>query len=542
MVHGALGLGREAFRCKRWAEAYAHLSEADHETPLALDDLDALTLAAELIGRRDESLKLRERAYREGLDAGDRARAARCAFWSGMALMNKGEAAQARGWFERSNDLLDDSADDCAERGYLLLPSALQMLFGGNPAGAEPIFAAAIDIGERCHEVDLATLGRLGRGNALIHLGRVVDGTPLLDHAMLAVTAGDASPIVCGIVYCTVIEACHEMFDIARAQEWTAALTRWCESQPDLVPFRGQCLVHRAELMRMHGAWDEAMIEAQHAYTLLSDPPQPAIGTAWYEQAELCRLRGDFTGAEDAYKQAHGFGREPQPGLALLRLAQGRLDAAEAAIRRVVEEPQGEVVRPTVLAAYVEIMSAANDLDAAHAAASELAELAAKLSAPFLRALSAYAAGTIALASGDTRAAVGLLRQASTSWQQVDAQYDASRARVLLGLAFSELGDVDGAQMELDAARQIFQKLGAIPDLARLDELTRATPKSARGLTGREVEVLGLLATGKTNREIADALIISEKTVARHVSNIFVKLGVNSRSAATAYAFTHDLA
>jgi DNA-binding CsgD family transcriptional regulator/tetratricopeptide (TPR) repeat protein len=543
MVDSALGLGREAFRCKRWADAYARLSEADRDTPLALDDLEALTLAAELIGRRDESLTLRERAYREGLDAGDRARAARCAFWSGMALMHKGEAAQAGGWFERSSDLLDESADDCAERGYLLLPSALQMLFGGNAAGAEPIFTAAIDIGERCHEVDLATLGRLGRGHALIRLGRVVDGTSWLDRAMLAVTAGDASPTVCGIVYCTMIEACHEIFDVARAQEWTDALTRWCESQPDLVPFRGQCLVHRAELMRMHGAWDDAMIEAQRAYTLLSDPPgQPAIGTAWYEQAELCRLRGDFTRAEEAYKQAHQFGREPQPGLALLRLAQGRLDAGEAAIRRVVEESQGEVIRSTVLAAYVEIVSAANDLDAARAAASELAELAAKLDAPFLDALSAYAAGTVALASGDARAAAGLLRQASTSWQQLDAQYDAARARVLLGLAFSELGDVDGAQMELDAARQTFQRLGAAPDLVRLDALTRATPKSAPGLTGREVEVLGLLATGKTNREIADALIISEKTVARHVSNLFVKLGVNSRSAATAYAFKHDLA
>jgi DNA-binding NarL/FixJ family response regulator len=543
MVDSALDLGREAFRCKRWGEAYTRLSDADRETPLALDDLDALTLAAELIGKSDENLKLRERGYRASLDAGDRARAGRIAFWSGMGLMSKGEAAQAGGWFERSNELLDESADDCAERGYLLLPGALQMLFGGNAAAAEPIFAAAIDIGERCREPDLATLGRLGRGTALIRLGRVVDGMAILDHAMLAVTAGDASPIVSGIVYCAVIEACHEIFDVQRAQEWTAALTRWCEAQPDLVPFRGQCLVHRAQLMRMHGAWDEAMIEAQRAYELLSAPPgHPAIGTAWYEQAELYRLRGEFTQAEEAYRQAHQFGREPQPGLALLRLAQGRRAAGEAAIRRVVEESQGEAARSTVLAAYVEIVLAADDLDAARTAASELAQLAAKLDAPFLDALSAYAAGAIALAATDPRAAVGRLREASMSWQRLDAQYDAARARVLLGLAFIELGDVDSAQMELDAARQTFQKLGATPDLARLDELTGAPPKSVGGLTGREVEVLGLVATGKTNREIADALVISEKTVARHVSNIFVKLGVNSRSAATAYAFTHDLA
>ena len=217
MVDSALDLGREAFRCKRWGEAYARLVDADREMPLAPDDLDALTLAAELIGKTDENVKLRERVYRESLDADDRARAGRCAFWFGMALMSRGEAAQAGGWFERSNDLLDDSADDCAERGYLLIPRALQMLFGGNSAGAEPIFATAIDIGERCHEPDLATLGRLGHGTALIQAGRVVDGMAILDHAMLAVTAGDASPIVSGIVYCAVIEACHEIFDVQRS-------------------------------------------------------------------------------------------------------------------------------------------------------------------------------------------------------------------------------------------------------------------------------------------------------------------------------------
>jgi ATP/maltotriose-dependent transcriptional regulator MalT len=426
----------------------------------------------------------------------------------------------------------------------LLIAVALPALFSGDAASARPGFAGALAIGERFGERDLMALGRLGLGRSLLALGSMPDGITLLDEAMVSVTAGEVSPIVAGIVYCAVIEACHALLDLRRAREWTEALSRWCDSQPDLVPFRGQCLTHRAEVMKLRGAWPDALIEVERACArLLEPPPQAAVADALYDKAELHRLRGDFTAAEDAFREASQWGRDPQPGLAQLRLAQGDLAAAEAAIRRVVSEIQDRGERARLLAAFIDIMLAAEDVAASRLAAEELAEIAADVGAPFLDATSAYATGAVALADGDAQAAIGALRHAWTVWCELDTPYEAAQARVLIGLACRELGDDDTATMELDLARRVFLQLGAAPDLARLDALsTRRVPDAAGGLTGREVEVLELIATGKTNRQVAEALFISEKTVARHVSNIFTKLAVSSRSAATAYAYRHGLA
>jgi len=294
--------------------------------------------------------------------------------------------------------------------------------------------------------------------------------------------------------------------------------------------------------MQLHGAWRDAMDAARRACERLSAPPgQPALGMAGYQQAELHRLRGQSAKAEEAYRQASRWGHPPQPGLALLRLAQGRVEAAAAA-RAAVDEAQGRAARARVLAAYVEIMLAADDVPAARAAAGELSETAAGLGMPFLHAVSAHATGAVLLAEGDTRAALAALRRAWTAWQELQAPYEAARTRVLVGLACRELGDEDSAEMELDAARWVFQQLGAAPDLARVEALSRKkAAKAAGGLTAREVQVLRLVAAGKTNRSIAADLFLSEKTVARHVSNIFTKLGLSSRAAATAYAYQHGL-
>ncbi len=463
--------------------------------------------------------------------------------------VERGRAAFARrAWLDAYDQLsaagrrlLDEARRDCVEKGYLLVPAGIQSFAAGDLAAAHAHFNEAAAMGDRFRDPDLVTLARTGQGRVLIRLGKTVEGMALLDEVMVAVTADEVSPIVVGAVYCSVIDACQEMFDLRRAREWTAALSHWCASQPDLVPYRGECLVYRAEIMQLHGAWSDAAEEARRACEWLSRPPGPATGLAFYQRAELHRLRGEFARAEKAYRQASQFGRTPQPGLALLRLAQGQLPAAAAAIRRAVDEAQDRPTRAKVLAAHAEIMLAVGDLPVARAAAEELTTVAADLDAPLLRAVAAHARGAVHLAEGDARAAVDALRRAWAAWQELEAPYEAARARVLIGLAYRARGDTDTAAMELDAARWVFRQLGAMPDVIRVEALVREAAPKAGGLTAREVEVLRLVSAGKTNRAIAADLFLSERTVDRHVSNIFTKLGLSSRAAASAYAVEHDL-
>src|SRR5437764_6569581 len=505
---------REAFERGAWGDVCAQLFAADAEDPLGLEDLERLAVAAYLVGRDEDSVEVWTRAHHECARLGDAARAARCAFWLSFGLLNKGDVARGGGWVDRAQRLLDDGGVDCVEQGYLRYSVALRAIFAGDGAVAHAAFTEAAKVGDRSGDPELVTLARVGVGRCLIYMGDIAEGVALLDEAMVAVTAREVSPIAVGDVYCTVIEACQELFDLRRVHEWTAALRHWCESQPDLVLYRGQCLVHRSEIMLLHGTWPDAIEEAVRACERLTD--EPAVGAAFYQRAELHRMRGEFDQAEAAYRRANELGREPQPGLALLRLAQGKVDAAHAAIRRVVDEAQDPIARARLLGAYVEIVLAGGDVGAARAGADELSMIAAEMNAPFLRTSAEHCAGAVLLAEGDARAALGACRRAWAGWRKLDAPYESARVRILIALACRALGDDDSAEMELDAARSVLQQLDAAPELAHVEELCGiSSVAAAGGLTAREVEVLASVATGKTNRAIADDLFISEKTVAR---------------------------
>jgi DNA-binding CsgD family transcriptional regulator len=542
MASTELSEGLAAFERKAWGDAYDNLAAADAQAPLGNDDLIRLGTAAHLTGRDDERNHLLIRAHQQLLEAGDAPKAVMCAFNLIMGLADQGQFAQVGGWIGRAHRILDEYGHECVEQGYLLLPVALQSLAQGDLAGGLELFAQVAKVADRFDDTDLRTLGRLGRARALVNLGEIDEGLALLDEVMVATAAGELSPIPAGVVYCATIEICQDIFDLRRAQQWTAALSHWCSSQPDLVPFRGQCLIHRVEIMRRHGAWPDAMEEAERACALYGQfPKQPAAPAAFFQQAELYRLRGELAKAEEAFQQVVRLGQTPQPGLALLRLAQGQQSAALASIRLAVDEVEGPPQRARLLGALVEILLAAGELEEARRAAEELAATAAGLRAELLSAVAAQAQGAVLLAGGDAKAALTKLRQAWRIWQDLDSPYEGARTRTLIGLACRDLGDDDTAAMELDASRWVFGQLGAAPDVAQVDRLIARGSPLPGGLTAREAEVLRLVASGRTNRAIASDLFLSEKTVARHVSNIFTKLGVTSRSAATAFAFQHDL-
>jgi DNA-binding NarL/FixJ family response regulator len=528
---------REAFDRRDWALAFDSLRSASDLGP---EDTMTLATAAYLLGDADEAIRAFQAGYQDRIKKADALGAARFAWWLGLILSMRGEMAVAGGWVARAHRLLESEPEDIVERGYLLIHEFFQCLGRGDLARAAETAARVVQIGRRFHEADLIAEGLNCQGRVMIYLGQVPEGLAALDEAMIGISAGEVSPIIAGSVYCSMVEACQELSDFSRAASWTIALTQWCDAQPGLVPFTGQCSLHRGQIMRLRGAYDEALAEfarAQRRYQ--AEGTTAPAGRALTEQGDVLRVRGKLDEAEAAYRQAAELGHEPQPGLLLVWLARGRTAAAISAIRRLLAEARGPVQRSWLLPAAVQTTVAAELPEEARQYSEEFSGIAAAFGNSALQASAAYAAGTVALASGAMEEALRQARESYRLWSDIGAPYEIARARVLIARALRELDDEDSARSELAVARGSFAEMGAAPATDEIDRLLhRARPG---GLTEREVEVLKLVAEGRSNPDIARALVLSQKTVERHLSNIFTKLDVPSRTAAAAYAHDHGL-
>ena len=528
-----IGRGRAAFADRDWAAAYAALREIADEARLDAEDLERLATAAYMLGRVPEMVDGLERAHHAYLEAGRELPAAKTAIWLGINLAITRKMGPAAGWIARGQRILESTDEDCVERGYLLFPRFFRHEAAGEFDQAIELAGRTAEIGRRFGDADLVGLAMHAEGRALVKVGRAEEGLVMLDEVMVSVTGGELSPVVTGIVYCSVIEGCFEVQEVRRARDWTAALSAWCDGQPDLVAFTGQCLAHRSEIMRLEGSWDDAYAEAEKAHERKARGLIAA--QAHYQQAEVLRLRGDQAASDTAYTRVTESGGDPQPGLALLRLDQGDVEAAAAGIRRAEAEAASAIDRVRMLPAYVDIMLAAGDQAAADTGCAELDGIASQTRVDLHLAAAAYATGACQLATGAPADGLPSLRRALRIWNELDVPHEAARTRMLMAAGLDGLGDTDGAQAERRAATALFARLGA----GALDG--GPATRDRHGLTDRELEVLQLLTTGMTNRAIAVELVLSERTVDRHVSNIYVKLGVSSRAAATAYAYEHQL-
>jgi ATP/maltotriose-dependent transcriptional regulator MalT len=532
---------RAAVERKAWSEAFELLDDL-RAVGLAPEDLERLADAAWWTGRMEESIAARQKAYTGYAEAGDDRKAGWMAARLCLDHFLRDEPAVGAGWFARMQRHAKE-LPECVELGFATLLDATVLRFTGDPASAFPLAERAAEIGQRFGDRDLVGMAIHTQGLILISQGRVAEGVALLDEAMTSVVAGELSDFFTGAVYCGVIGACLEIADVRRAGDWGEAARAWAESLPPESPYPGMCRINRAQLANLRGEWSQAEAEAIRATEELIAFSPALAAEALYETGEVRRRRGDLAGAEVAFERAHELGVEPQPGLALLRLAQGKVDAALTALRTAVMGASGNRLRRARLqGALADAALEAGDLDDAREAVDEMDAIARESDAPVLAASAATVRGSVLLAERDVPGALASLRRAGALWQELRLPYESARARTLYGLALRAAGDEDDARLELRAALAAFERLGAARDAAGASDLLRGPAALPGGLTAREAEVLRLVASGKTNRDIGVELVISEHTVARHLQNIFGKLGVSSRSAAAAFAYEHDLA
>lgn len=534
---------RDAYQRGAWADATELFLRADAEAGLGIGDLELLVWAAGISARDRLMLAALERVYAHHAANEDHEQCARAAFWSGLRNMLIGEVGLGAGWLQRAARHAEHTAPDCVQRGYLLLPQIHMQRGKGAYEAAIDIADRAIAIGESGGDPDLIAMAGSIKGSILFRLGRIDEGYVPIDEAMLLANSERLSPVVTGVVYCEIVASCCRVLEMVRAREWTAILTDWCRRNPQAKAFNGVCQVHRAEVLQLEGNWSEAFAEAERAgHGLSGTTERTAMATAAYRRGEILRLRGEFEKSDAEYRLAGEIGVDPQPGLALLRLAQGRREEAIAAIRRALETAGDMPQKTALLPAAIEIFIAFGDLDEAERLCGEMSDIAERFGTDILARVADQGYGSLALARGEFGDALAALTRARRYWSDFGAPYLVARLRIDIARGCAALGDAEGAERELDAAWKILRELGASPDLARIGEIRGGSMAAgANDLTERERQVLSLVAAGGTNREIAKELSISPKTVNRHVENIFDKLGVSSRAAAVAKALKTGL-
>ncbi len=538
-----LELLRQAHRAcgsYQFGAAFDVFCRADQLGELSTTDVLAWSDAAWWLGRATKSLELAELGHRRLVDEGESTRAAKEAIGLGFLLMLRGDLAAGSGWLQRGRSLLERSSG-VGSRGYVAQLDAQNALHDGDLAHAVDLARVARDAAQAAGDPALLSLALMTEGTARLQGGAVAEAMAMLDEAMLPVQAGRVPPDIAGNLYCQMIAICWELADLRRAREWTAATERWCANFDSSVMFSGICRMHRVQLHQIAGEWDVAEEEARTVCTELIGMNTAVVAEGHYLLGDLFRLRGQVRDAKAAYLRAHELGRDPHPGLALLKAQEGQAKPATTLLRSsLAGHHGGEYGRAPLLRALVEVAIDAQDLDTAHAAADELDAIAQRWRSDGLRATAAHARGTVELASNGLARAVASLRQAITSWRALDAPYECARARMVLAEALAALGDSSAARLELDAAATTLTGLDAVVDLNRLARI-RLGPDLPEGLTPREAEILMLVAAGNTNRQIADELVISEKTVARHLANLYLKVDVSTRTAAVAWARRNGL-
>jgi DNA-binding NarL/FixJ family response regulator len=536
----SLAAARAALHRWAWSEAFAHAEAAkDSNGAHEADRLDVMAEAAWWLGRLDDCIEAREQAYARYEAEGAMTRAGQCAVWLYEHHQMKSRPAIAGAWLRRARRALEPTPDT-VEYGSLILREAEGAHGGGALDGAGRLAHQALALGRALGSPDLQAEALQTIGRVLIDQGRPADGLGHLDEAMLSAVEGRLSPYTTGKVYCSLISACEGLGDVRRAAEWTDATQRWSEHHP-LAMWPGICRVHRATVLQLRGDWAGAEREARRACDDLVGFHRPIAAAGYVEVGEIRRRLGDLDGAEEAFAKAEELCGHRSAGLALVRLAQRRIDVATSIITGMLaDQPWNDLARGKLLPARVQIAVAAADFEAASAAADELDRIATAYESPALAAAALSARGRLQLALGDSADACTTLQDALQHWQALEVPYEVATVRLLLGQACRGCGDEDGAARSLDQAASIFDSLGAALDARLTRDLTSASALPA-GLTAREAEVLGLVASGRTNRDIAAALHLSERTVARHLSNIFTKIGVTSRTAATAFAYENDL-